>query len=425
MRFIYNLIFPLAFLGFAPGIAAKLIRRPGYKKTFMERFAVFSGARKKRLRDCRGAVWVHAVSVGETMIAAAMIRKWLEINPERRFILSTTTTTGQELARRQAAPGVEVIYCPLDFIFFVRKVLRLLQPSLLVIFETEIWPNLIAEAKNAGAKLALVNARMSDHSARGYYRWRRFFRPLLEQFDLIGVQTLQDQERFAAVAPKAAVQVLHNMKFDQEIQAGGQAAGLTVYFGGGEHQILLAASTHPGEEKLIAGVFAGLRQEFPQLRLVIVPRHAERGNEIARLLTELHLSFRRRSADDGRADKPVEVLLADTTGEMLGFMQAADVVIMGKSLAGQNEGHNLIEPALLGKAIVTGKVLKNFRFILNIFKDHNAVITLDCDEQLPEVLRELFNDKRRRDQLGGQARQVIDAQRGATVNTIRLLEEML
>ncbi len=425
MRFIYNLIFPFAFLFFVPGMIIKLIRRPGYKKTFMERFAFFSVKRKKILNAYHGAIWVHAVSVGESVIAMALIEKWQKASPEKFFVLSTTTTTGQELARKKASPGVEVIYCPIDFIFFVRKVLRLIQPSMLLIFETEIWPNMIAEAKKSGAKVALVNARMSDRSARGYYRWRWFFRPTLNTFDIIGVQTLQDKERYAAVAPNAKIEVTHNMKFDQKVPDSLKSVDLAAYFGKGAHQILLAASTHPGEEKLIASVFSEIKNDFPDLRLVIVPRHAERGGEITKTLHELQLTFRRRSEDDGNEDKNVEVLLADTTGEMLSFMQAADVVIMGKSLAGQNEGHNIIEPALLGKAIVCGDVLKNFRYILNIFKDNNALITIDCDEQLAEVLRELFSDAERRKALGSKARQVVSTQQGATNNTIKLLEAIL
>ena len=422
MIFLYNLIFPLAFIFFVPGMIIKLIRRPGYKKTFMERFAFFSLKRKKLLSAYHGAVWVHAVSVGEAVIATAMIEKWQKTDPEKKFILSTTTTTGQELARKKASPGVEVIYCPIDFIFFVRKVLRLIQPSMLLIFETEIWPNMIAEAKKSGAKVALVNARMSDRSSRGYYRWRHFFRPVLNKFDLIGVQTQQNKERFAAVAPGANIKVTHNMKFDQEVPVNFQSIDLSACFGNGKHQILLAASTHPGEERLIAEVFSQLKNDFPELRLVIVPRHAERGNEIFKILNELHLSSRRRSEDDANENNNVDVLLADTTGEMLAFMQAADVVIMGKSLAGQNEGHNIIEPALLGKAIVCGDVLKNFRFILNIFKDNNALITIDCDEQLADVLKELLGDEKRRKKLGLKAQQVVNSQQGATNNTIKSLE---
>ena len=425
MRFIYNLIFPLAFIFFIPGMIIKLIRRPGYKKTFMERFAVFSPDKEIYLGEYHGAIWVHAVSVGESVIATALIEKWQKTDPKKKFVLSTTTTTGQELARKKVPPGVEVIYCPIDFVFFVRKVLRLLKPSMLLIFETEIWPNMIAEAKISGAKVALVNARMSDHSSRGYYRWRYFFRPLLNKFDLIGVQTLQDKERYASVAPDANIEVTHNMKFDQEIPADFKSIDLSAYFGAGEHQILLAASTHPGEEKLIASVFSEIKNDFPELRLVIVPRHAERGSEIVKILNEQQLSFRRRSEDNGSAVKNVDVLLADTTGEMLSFMDSADVVIMGKSLAGQNEGHNIIEPALLGKAIVCGNVLKNFRYILNIFKDNNALITIDCDEQLADVLKELFKDKKRREALGSKAQQVVNTQQGATNNTIKSLEAIL
>jgi len=189
----------------------------------------------------------------------------------------------------------------------------------------------------------------------------------------------------------------------------------------------LQAALHldPDEEKLIAGIFKKLQTEFTDLKFVVIPRHAERGNEIVKILNDQHLSFRRRSEDNGSADKNVDVLLADTTGEMLSFMDSADVVIMGKSLAGQNEGHNIIEPALLGKAIVCGNVLKNFRYILNIFKDNNALITIDCDEQLADVLKELFKDKKRREALGSKAQQVINTQQGATNNTIKSLEAIL
>ncbi|QSH41147.1 3-deoxy-D-manno-octulosonic acid transferase [Lentisphaerota bacterium ZTH] len=425
MRFIYNILFPLAFIFFIPGMLYKLLRRPGYKKTFPERFGIYSKERKKALEAYKGCIWVHAVSVGEGVIAAAMLKEWSEVNPGHKFVLSTTTTTGQELARKKVPEGVEVIYCPIDFLPFVNRVFNLLSPRMLVIFETEIWPNMIAVARRRNIRTALVNARMSDHSCKGYYRGRLFFKPLLKMFDLIGVQTAQDRERFAAVAPDANVKVMSNMKFDQQVPQNIAPADLSGYFGREAGQTLLAASTHPGEEQLIAAVFKRMSQDFPALKLVIVPRHAERGTEIAGILKQNGIDFRRRSQDDGTGGETVSCLLADTTGEMLKLMMTSDVVIMGKSLAGQDEGHNIIEPALLGKPTVTGGVLKNFRFVLNVFKNDDAIITIDADEQLEPVLRKLFGNAEYRKTLGEKARQAVNAHRGATSRTIKHLEEML
>lgn len=425
MRIIYNLLFPAVFLFFLPGLIYKLIRRPGFKRNFAERFGIFSKSKKQRLAAGEGAVWIHAVSVGETMIALSLIRRWLQTGTERRFLLSTTTTTGQALAREHAPESVTVVYCPLDFIFFVRKLLRLSRPAMLVIFETEIWPNMINESAAANIPVTLVNARMSDKSSRGYYRFRCFFRPLLERFAIICVQTEADQQRFASVAPSADIRVLGNMKFDQQLPETLESPDLSGYFGGGQRRILLAASTHPGEEELIASAWLRLSEKFPDLRLIIVPRHAERSTEIANVLKKMHVSFRRRSSDQGRGGEPVSCLLADTTGEMLQFIKAADIVIMGKSLAGQNEGHNLVEPALLGKPIITGSTLKNFRFVFNILKEQEALVAIERDEQLDEALNELLLDESRRQAIGEKAREAISAHTGATEKTINLLEELL
>jgi 3-deoxy-D-manno-octulosonic-acid transferase len=296
---------------------------------------------------------------------------------------------------------------------------------MLVIFETEIWPNMIVESVRSGAKLALVNARMSDHSSKGYSRFSCFFRPLLEKFDVISVQSAADGERFRLVAPDANIKVSGNLKFDQHVPEDLEPAELSGYFGDGNWRILLAASTHPGEEELIASTFQKMKNEFPELRLVIVPRHAERGNEIVGILKKISLLFRRRSVDNGVGGEAVDCLLADTTGEMLKFMKAADVVIMGKSLAGQDEGHNLIEPALLARPIVSGSVLRNFRFVLNVLKEKEALVTIDNDDQLLDALGELFRDEKYRTTLGEKAYAAIVEHKGATEKTINTLEGLL
>lgn len=424
MFFFYNIFFPLAFILFIPGMVYKLIRRPGHKQTYLERFAIFAAERKQLLRSFRGAVWIHSVSVGETMIALSMIKKWKAEKPDLKIVLSTTTTTGQELARNKISDDIPVFYCPIDFILFVKKVVALIQPSMLVIFETELWPNMIREARNAGAKVALVNGRMSDKSFRGYSKFRMFFQPILDMFDDICVQSEMDEKRFAGIASHSRIHNCGNLKFDQNIPHSFPDMPLKDYFGEGEFLYILAASTHLGEEKLIAETYLALKKNNPKARLIIIPRHAERGNDIVNDLNSLDLNFHRKT-ENSLPEKPVDCLLADTTGEMLGFINCSDIVIMGKSLAGHDEGHNLIEPSLMAKPVVTGSVLKNFRYVLNVLKEADALVTIDSDSDLKDALQALISDEKKRLSIGEKAKAVIEKQTGATERVINVLNKHL
>ena len=424
IRLFYNLLMPLGFLFFLPGLLVKYRNRGGWKSTYGERFGRFSPQRLRELKEFRGAVWIHAVSVGETVVALNLVRALLKRRPGIRIVISTTTTTGQELARNNCPENATVIFCPIDFWWMVKRVFNIIRPSMLVIFETEIWPNLICEAKNRRIPLVLANGRMSDHSVRGYRRFGMFFGPLLAKFDRLLVQSEADAERYHEVSPRANVTVCGNMKFDQKVPADPGDPGLDAYFGNLPRTVLLGASTHPGEEALLAGCFVDLKAEFPELKLIIVPRHAERGSDIAAMLTARNLKFARRSLEKS-AESPVDVLLADTTGEMLKFIKAADVVVMGKSLAGHDGGHNLIEPAMLGKATVTGHVLRNFRFLLRVLKEADAVETVAKDEELAPALRRLLADPEARAAIGERAKAVIGQHRGATERTVTEIEKLL
>lgn len=424
MKFIYNLLLPVGVLFFLPGLIWKYRNRGGWKSTFRERFAQFSPERIEELKAFHGAIWIHAVSVGETVVAISLLKEYNRLHPERKFILSTTTTTGQELARKQPLPNTAVIFCPLDFRWMVRKTLNILKPSMLVIFETEIWPNLIWESRKRNIPAVLVNARMSDHSVKGYSKARIFFGPLLEKFNLISAQSEGDAIRFKTVSPNANAVVTGNLKFDQKLPENLPPAEFKKYFGAGEHVVLLAASTHPGEEELIVETYRKLQTDYPQLKLVLVPRHAERGSDLSTMLTSQAISFARRSRM-AAAEPPVDVLLADTTGEMLRLMSGADIVIMGKSLAGHDEGHNLIEPALLNKPIVTGHILRNFRFILNVLLQGNAVVAVTGDAELQPQLSKLIADARLRQELGQRAGDIIRQHAGATDRTVAYLEDLL
>ena len=424
IRFFYNLLMPTVFLFFLPGLLIKYRNRGGWKSTYGERFGRFSRRRRRELAEFHGAVWIHAVSVGETVVALNLVRALQKSRPGVRVVISTTTTTGQELARKNCPENTAVIFCPIDFWWMVKRAFNVIRPAMLVIFETEIWPNLICEAKRRRIPLVLANGRMSDHSVKGYRKIKFFIGPLLAKFDRLLVQSEADAERYREVSPQAQIAVCGNMKFDQETPKDPGDPGLDAYFGASPRLVLLGASTHAGEEELLVRCFTELKPEFPELKLVLVPRHAERGADIAAMLSERNVKFARRSQEKSAAS-PVDVLLADTTGEMMKFMNAADAVVMGKSLAGHDEGHNLIEPALLGKAIVTGAVLRNFRFLLRVLAEADAVAAVKSDAELAPTLRRLFADPDARKALGERARAAIGRHRGATSRTVAEIENLL
>ncbi len=426
LNFFYNLFFPLVFLFFLPGLVVKLIRRPGRKKNYPERFAIFSREKKERLKALDHPVWMHAVSVGETNLALTALQAWKKIDPERKFVLSTTTTTAQEIARQKVPDGVEVIFCPIDFLPFVRKTFRLIRPSGLVVFETEIWPNLVRTAKKLGLPTALVNARMSDHSLKGYRRFRMFFAPVLRCFDAICVQTEADRDRYRMIAPDLEDRIVvgGNIKFDQRVPENFRIPDLTKIFPSGGSPVIIGASTHSGEEKMIVGAFRKLREQYKGALLILVPRHAERGAEIAELLKSAGMSFLRRSTGERFGEGPVDCLLADTTGELMGFLAASDIVIMGKTLAGNHDGQNIIEPAVLGKAIVCGRELRNFREAMEILRKADAVLTVETEEELRRALYMLSSDPELRVKLGRRAYEAITAHSGAIAKNIELLETL-
>ena len=421
-KFLYNLFLPVGFLFFLPGLIIKYRNRGGWKSTYPERFGRFTPERRQELQQFKGAIWVHAVSVGETVVAISMIRTYLKLHPQRKFVISTTTTTGQELARKNCPENCTVIFAPIDFPWIVKNALDLLEPSLLAIFETELWPNLVWACRKRNIPVALVNGRISDHSCKGYYKMRCFFRPLLEKFSIMMMQSAEDEKRVLTVSPEANTMITGNLKFDQQLPEELGDPGYEKYFGEGK-LIMLGASTHSGEEALIAEAFSQLKKEYENLKLVLVPRHAERADDVADVVEKLGLVCHRRTA--GEPGKEVDVLLADTTGEMLKLMSKADVVIMGKSLAGHDEGHNLIEPALLRKPVVTGHVLRNFKVLLALLRDGGGLETVADDRELIPVLSALFASEEKRLKLGERAFELVSGSRGAAEKSIAELEELL
>lgn len=422
--FFYNLFFPIGLIFFLPSLITKFKKRGGAKKNFSERFGIFSKDKEIALGKFRGALWIHSVSVGETQIAVSFIKKWQSFYPDQKFVISTTTTTGQAIAEEKLPPNTIAIFCPIDYVFIVRRTFNLIAPSALIIFETELWPNMICESRRRGIPVSLVNARVSDRSFNSYLRFSFFFSPLMKKLSLICAQTEQDKERLKKISPLANVVVSGNMKFDQSIPQNMPEANLSQYFGETPFFTLMGASTHPGEEKVLADAFISIKKDYSNLKLLLVPRHAERAPEISAELERLGIKYVRKTKFE-TSKEIYDCLLLDTTGEMLAFMAKADIVVMGKSFAGHDEGHNLIEPALLSKPIITGAVLKNFRFVLDALRSQNALITINSDNELETAIRKLLENKEFRIQLGKKAFECISRHGGATEKTIKLIKELL
>ncbi len=418
MFFLYRLLFPVVFLFFLPGLILKLVRRGGWKKTYAERFGIFN---RPDLKEWQGAIWIHAVSVGETNVALSLLNAWNKVNPDHRYVLSTTTTTGQEIARNKAPENVKVIFMPLDSFFAIRSVLNLLRPSALVIMETELWPELIFSAEKRGIPLALVNTRISDRSYKGYRRFRFFFAPVLKAFDCICAQTKLDADRiFALTDGTAQVTVAGNIKFDQPPpeQAGFEYSRVF----GGKKFVILSCSTHSPEEGLHIDAFRKIRKDFPETALCIVPRHAERGAEIEKQIIAAGLTCYRRSTNSG-TENP-DVLLADTTGELPGFIKSADLILMGKTMAGNDEGQNIIEPAVMGKAIICGPKLRNFRQALDLLVRADGVCRIADDSELADAMKNLLSDPAACAAMGERASRIMAESRGAVDRIIRNLEKL-
>ena len=427
---LYNLLFPIAFVLYLPGFVAKLIRRGGYSGRFMERFGIYSKSQKAQLRGLPQPIWVHAVSVGEVVAAAGFIRRWRERRPDLTFVLSTTTTTGHATAAKKLPEDVSLIYTPLDCYFVVRRALRLIQPRMLVIFEVEFWPNLISQAARAGVPVALANGRMSDRSARGYVRHRWFFGQLFSRLSVFCVQSAEDAERLRCiVGDRVPVHTCNTMKFDQiaDVAGSDKSEVLDRVFGSRDALTWVAGSTHSGEEELVSAAFVRLKADFPELKLILVPRHHERTAEVEGVLREAGLSYRllRPRGGEPGLDEPVDVLLVNTTGELMNFYAAADVVFVGKSLAGNEGGHNIIEPAIFGKPIVHGANMQNFRAVAQIFRDSDATIAAATDDALESAVRGLLADAEGRERLGCRARDVVERFRGAIDRTLDCLDPLL
>ncbi len=420
----YNALFTAAYLLVLPKFLWRMARRGGYRQHFMQRVGLYDRQTLERLRRRRSRIWVHAVSVGETLIARHFMEEWRLRQPERTFVLSVTTSTARRMAEGFLHPEDALIYFPVDFVPSVRRVLSVIEPAAIVLTECEIWPNLIREARRRGIMVGLMNGRVSDRSFRGYRRIRFFIRRVLEEMNSFCVQGDSDRERLLAIgAPPARVCVTGNAKYDivsytPEASTHAEAVFRRAGFAPTD-PILLGGSTWRGEEAALLEAFKRLRPEAPGLRLVLAPRHVERAAEVEALFRGSGIAYVRRSAL--RSGEPPsqtpDALLLDTTGELRNLYAKATVIFVGKSLTCRG-GQNIIEPAVFGKPIVVGPHLDNFRDVERDFLEAKALVQVRSTAELEGALRELLLDPVRRWEYGARAHEVVRSRRGALARTV-------
>ncbi|HUG43448.1 MAG TPA: 3-deoxy-D-manno-octulosonic acid transferase [Acidobacteriota bacterium] len=428
---IYTALYAAGLLVYAPFLLYRVAIR-GKKVGLQQRFGSLSGL---HLDDkSRPRIWIHAVSVGEVNAIGPLARRLIDDGFD--LFLSTTTDTGQEQARRLFGDSLVVFYVPLDFVYACRRVLRQLQPDLLVLAESEIWPNLIVAASRLQIPIFLVNGRISDASFRRYMRTRLFLRPLLQLISLSCMQSEQDRQRMIRLGARAEnVFETGNLKFDYRTPDGPSGSELRrtvieLLDIGPESTVWLCGSTREGEEEKLFPVYLRLRGRFPGLRWIIAPRHPHRGGAVEALLQRHGISAVRRSQlplNDAPARRPVaetEALVLDSIGELPFLYRIADVVFVGGSLVPAG-GHNPIEAAACGKPVLFGPSMENFREVARIFLENDAAGQVQSERELETCLRRLLGDPAERKWLGEKALNQVRKNQGAVEKTCQVIRSRL
>jgi len=404
MFVIYDLIFLIFFLFCLPIYLFK----GKFHQGFLMRFGKFVPP-----ENLDHPIWIHAVSVGEALSIKNIIKELKLLYPGKKFVISTVTPTGNKIARSIAASDDFVIYLPLDFSFSVRSSLNKIKPSLFIIVETEIWPNLITCLHKKNVPVLVINGRISDDSFKGYSLIKFFLKPILDKVSMFCVQTQNDAERLMKLgAARERVQVTGNMKFDNaailKIDSADYRKKIALNT---EEKLFVAASTHPGEEEIIIRAYKNLILDFKNLRLLIAPRHPQRAQEVALIIERLGLNG-------------PKIHILDTVGELLGFYSLADVVFVGGSLV-KKGGHNILEPISLLKPVMFGPYMHNFRSIADLFLKNNSAISVYNQKEIELAVKDLLNNPRKGISLAEAGKNLILQNQGATRRNLELIKKYI
>ena len=426
--FLYSFLLAAGILLSLPYWLYQVLRHGKYRTGFPERLGrvpvrLMAGSAESSAGG-KGVIWVHAVSVGEVLAISGLFHEMKRRFPQHRVVVSTTTDTGQELARKRFSEQ-NVFYFPMDFAFAIRPYLRALQPELVLLAETEFWPNFLHLAHASGARIAVVNARISDRSWPNYRRFLWALRRMLVHVDLFLAQTQEDGTRLESIGAEAGrLRVTGNLKFDLSLPTPPPIVETLrrSLAAEGAGPVLVCGSTVEGEEPPLLKAFENVRVSHPRAVMILAPRHRERFDEVAILLQQLEIPFARRSRWQGKA-LASGVLLVDSIGELAGLYALADIAFVGGSLVPRG-GHNIIEPAQHGVAIVVGNHTENFRDIVSLFQSRDAVRIVGLAE-LPLVLMQLLENDSERRALGQRAKETVRSQAGATARTLEELNTLL
>ncbi|HZE63417.1 MAG TPA: 3-deoxy-D-manno-octulosonic acid transferase [Pyrinomonadaceae bacterium] len=430
MYFIYSLLLAVGFLILLPRFLYDAFRHGKYVAGFRERLGTVSPVTGQPL------IWIHCVSVGETQAARPLVLELKKQLPNFRIAISTTTLTGQNLAREIFKYDVEkIFYFPFDWRWTVRRTLKALRPEAVLIMETELWPGFLRECERQQIPVVVLNGRLSERSFRRYRLFRGFMSRVLRGVSLAIMQTEPDAARLRLLGiATEKVKVSGSLKFDagtlplnDELTA---ALGARFNFNS-DAPLILAASTHAPEERIvIEAVKQLIAHEVPRARLLIAPRHPERFGEVAALIEALSISWARRSASPQATDGTAKVVLLDTIGELQSVYPLATIVLVGGSIA-KTGGHNILEPAAVGACILTGAHTYNFREIVEAFVRAEAIVQLpampdsDTTLELGKLFAKFLTEPDKRRLIGERAKQLVNQNRGATERTMELLQDLL
>lgn len=428
MHLLYSALLSLAILLSLPWWLWQMTRNGKYRAGLSERFGFVPPRLRATVvnsKDSKPVIWVHAVSVGEVLAVSGLIRLLQEQNPRHHVVISTTTATGQKLARDRFGEG-NVFYFPLDFAFAIHPYLNVLKPELVVIAETEFWPNFLRLAHRSGARVVVVNARISDRSFPRYRRWRSLLLPVLHNIDRFLTQTDVDRGRLVEIgASPERVAVSGNLKFDiMPAKAVSLVGHLQVVFKrDGTAPVVVCGSTVEGEEPVLIDAFRTVVKWYPNAVMVLAPRHPERWPQVADLLRNSGLPWKRRSEWNHLEPISGGIFLLDSIGELAAVYQLATVAFVGGSLVPRG-GHNILEPAHYATPVMVGPHTENFREIVDLFIRAGAVNVV-TPEQFGDQLLRLLDQPAKRVELGRHAAEVVRATCGATNRTVEVLNGFL
>ncbi|MBV1959666.1 MAG: lipid IV(A) 3-deoxy-D-manno-octulosonic acid transferase [Pseudomonadales bacterium] len=410
IRHLYSLLFYLCL----PIIFIRLLLRsrhaPEYRRRWAERLGFISGS------PSPGGIWIHSVSVGETLAAVPLVKRIQTDYPDLPVTITTMTPTGSEQVRKNFTDSVFHVYIPYDLPTAVGRMLNKIKPRLLVVMETELWPNLIDQCHRRDIPVVIANARLSERSAVGYGKLASLVQPMLKQLSLLVAQAEADCQRFERIGMDAGQTVVSgNIKFDislsEQIKSDAHllraAWGLDV----SGRKVWIAASTHDGEEPILLAAFQRLLIDHPSLLLLIVPRHPERFNEVEKCCNQQKLNVLRFSSQQPCTTE-TQVVIGDTMGELMRFYGVADIAFVGGSLV-ETGGHNLLEAAAWQLPIISGPYLFNFTEADNLLSDAGALIKVSSEQELAEKVDELLGDTAQSNKMGRAALGVIEQNRGS------------